>query len=102
VGEFFLHFSPPPWLPLPNRYPKNLDKGSKVRYTSTNNKKGRKMADYDVWLVHEYWTWYTAFHAEDKDQVMSLIIMRLDEENLPKWLLTSAQEIKIEQCGELT
>ena len=60
------------------------------------------MVDYDVWLVHQYWTWHTAFYAEDKDQVMSLIIMRLDEENLPKWLLTSAQEIKIEKAGELT
>jgi hypothetical protein len=60
------------------------------------------MADYDVWLVHQYWTWHTAFYATDEEEVKSLIIMRLDEENLPKWLLTSAQEIKIEKAGELT
>ena len=60
------------------------------------------MADYDIWLVHEYFTWYTCFYAENKSEVMRLIIMRLDEENLPKWLLTSAQEIKIEERAIVT
>ena len=60
------------------------------------------MSDYDVWLVHEYWTWYTAFHAEDEDQVMSLIPMRLSEEGLPRWMMADAQEIKIQKVGEMT
>ena len=54
------------------------------------------MSEFDVWLVHEYFSVYFCLHATDQDEVESLIILRLDEENLPKWLLTSAQEIKIE------
>ena len=57
------------------------------------------MTDYDVWLVHPYWTWHTSFHAEDEAQVESLIILRLQEENIPLWFLSSAQEIKIEEVG---
>ena len=60
------------------------------------------MTDYDVWLVHEYWTWYTAFHATDEDEVMSLIPMRLQEEGIPRWFMEDAQEIKIEECGIVT
>ena len=59
------------------------------------------MTDYDVWLVHQYWTWHTSFHAENKDEVMSLIILRLEEEAIPRWFITSAQEIKIQECGEM-
>ena len=59
------------------------------------------MTDYDVWLVHQYWTWYTAFHATDEDQIMSLLIMRLEEEGIPRWFITSAQEIRIQKVGEM-
>lgn len=59
------------------------------------------MADYDVWLVHEYFTWYTALYATDKSEAYGLIHMRLEEEALPTWLLTRAQEIKIEKAGTL-
>ena len=59
------------------------------------------MGDYDVWLVHEYFSVYMCFHATDEKEAERLIIMRLDEENLPKWLLTSAQEIKIEKMGDI-
>ena len=58
------------------------------------------MTDYDVWLVHPYWTWYTAFQAESREEVANLIILRLEEENIPRWFLTSAQEVKIEKAGE--
>ncbi len=57
------------------------------------------MVDYDVWLVHDYWTWYTALYATDENEVMNLIILRMEEEAIPKWFLTSAQEIKIEKAG---
>ena len=57
------------------------------------------MSDYDVWLVHEYFSVYFCFHATDQDEAESLITMRLDEEGLPGWLLTDAQEIKIEEMG---
>ena len=59
------------------------------------------MTDYDVWLVHEYWTWYTAFHAADEDEVMSLIPMRLQEEGIPRWFMEDAQEIKIEEVAHM-
>jgi hypothetical protein len=57
------------------------------------------MTDYDVWLVHEYFSVYLCFHATDKNEVSRLIPMRLDEEALPKWILMDAQEIKIEEMG---
>ena len=59
------------------------------------------MTDYDVWLVHDYWSWYTPFYAADEDQIMSLLIMRLEEEGIPRWFITSAQEIKIEKMATL-
>ena len=59
------------------------------------------MTDYDVWLVHPYFTWHTSFYAESREQVANLIILRLEEENIPRWFLTSAQEIKIEQVGAM-
>jgi hypothetical protein len=60
------------------------------------------MADFDVWLVHNYFTWYTAFHAENEDEVMKLIPMRLQEEGIPRWFMSDAQQIKIQKAGELT
>ena len=57
------------------------------------------MIDYDVWLVHEYFSLYFCFHAENKHEVFKLIHMRLEEEGLPKWFITKAQEIKIEEMG---
>ena len=60
------------------------------------------MTDYDVWLVHQYWTWHTAFHAEDKDEVYDLIYLPLNEEGLPRWFVEDAQEIKIEEAGIVT
>ena len=60
------------------------------------------MVDYDVYLVHPYWMWHTSFQAEDEEQVDSLIILRLQEENIPMWFLTSAQEIKIEKVETVT
>ena len=57
------------------------------------------MTDYDVWLVHEYFSVYMCFHAFDQDEAEDLIPMRLAEEGLPRWLLTDAQEIKIEEMG---
>ena len=51
----------------------------------------------DVWLVHEHFSVYLCFQATDEDEAESLISMRLDEEGLPGWLLTGAQEIKIEK-----
>ena len=60
------------------------------------------MTDYDVWLVHQYWTWHTAFYAKSREEVWDLIQMRLEEEGLPRWFVTDAQEIKIEQCGIVT
>ena len=59
------------------------------------------MTDYDVWLVHEYFSLYFCFHATDQDEALSLIPMRLDEEGLPAWLLADAQEIKIEAMASL-
>ena len=59
------------------------------------------MADFDVWLVHEYFTWYTAFHAENEDEVMKLIPMRLQEEGIPRWFMSDAQEIKIDKVATL-
>ena len=59
------------------------------------------MVDYDVWLVHQYWTWHTAFHATDEDEVYDLITLRLQEEGLPRWFVEDAQEIKIEKAGTL-
>ena len=57
------------------------------------------MIDYDVWLVHEYFSLYFCFHATDKNEVIQLIRMRLAEEALPTWLFTRAQEIKIEEMA---
>ena len=57
------------------------------------------MNDYDVWLVHEYFSVYFCFHATDQDEAESLIAQRLSEEGLPRWILTDAQEIKIEEMG---
>ena len=57
------------------------------------------MTDYDVWLVHEYFSIYFCFHAEDEDMAYSLILPRLREEGLPQWLFNDAQEIKIEEMG---
>ena len=57
------------------------------------------MTDYDVWLVHEYFSMYFCFHAESKHEAWKLIHMRLEEEKLPTWLLTRAQEIKIEEMA---
>ena len=58
------------------------------------------MTDYDVWLVHDYWTWHTAFHATDEEEVWDLIPMRLSEEGLPRWIVTDAKDIKIQKAGE--
>ena len=60
------------------------------------------MADYDIWLVHEYFTWYTCFYAENKSEVMRLIPQRLQEEGLPRWIMSDAQEIKIEEKAIVT
>ena len=57
------------------------------------------MKDYDVWLVHEYFSVYFCFHAEDEYEAVRLITMRLHEEGLPRWIYTDAQEIKIEEMG---
>ena len=57
------------------------------------------MTDYDVWLVHEYFSVYFCFHAEDEDTAHRLIEQRLQEEGLPMWLFSDAQEIKIEPMG---
>jgi len=57
------------------------------------------MTDYDVWLVHEYFSVYMCFHAEDEYEASRLIAQRLSEEGLPRWILTDAQEIKIEEMG---
>jgi hypothetical protein len=57
------------------------------------------MTDYDVWLVHEYFSVYFCFHVTDEDEAEALIPWRLSEEGLPKWLLTDAQDIKIEEMG---
>ncbi len=57
------------------------------------------MTDYDVWLVHEYFSVYFCFHANDEDEAYHLIQMRLREEGLPAWILNDAQEIKIEEMG---
>ena len=57
------------------------------------------MTDYDVWLVHEYFTLYFCIHAEDKDMAFVLIPQRLKEEGLPQWVFTDAQEIKIIPIG---
>ena len=57
------------------------------------------MTDYDVWLVHEYFSLYFCFHAHDEDEAYHLIRMRLSEEGLPAWILNDAQEIKIEEMG---
>ena len=60
------------------------------------------MTDYDVWLVHQYWTWHTAFYAESREEVWNLIPQRIQEEGLPRWFVEDAQEIKIQQCGIVT
>ena len=57
------------------------------------------MSDWDVWLVHEYFSVYFVFHANDEDECIRLISMRLQEEGLPDWLYDDAQEIKIEEMG---
>jgi hypothetical protein len=57
------------------------------------------MTDYDVWLVHEYFSVYFCFHANDEDECIRLITMRLQEEGLPAWLYDDAQDIKIEEMG---
>ena len=59
------------------------------------------MTDYDVWLVHEYFSVYFCFVADNEDHAADLIEMRLEEEGLPKWLITDAQEIKIEEMGTM-
>ena len=57
------------------------------------------MKDWDMWLVHEYFSVYFCFHAKDEDECIRLITMRLEEEGLPGWLYDDAQEIKIEEMG---
>ena len=57
------------------------------------------MTDYDVWLVHEFFSVYFCFHAENEEMAADLIKMRLKEEGLPGWLYDDAQEIKIEEMG---
>ncbi len=57
------------------------------------------MTDYDVWLVHEYFSMYFCFHADNEYECIRLITMRLQEEGLPNWILTRAQEIKIEEMA---
>ena len=57
------------------------------------------MTDYDVWLVHEYFSVYFCFHADNEDIAYDLILSRLREEGLPQWLFNDAQEIKIEEMG---
>lgn len=57
------------------------------------------MKDWDVWLIHEYFSVYFCFHAEDEDDVIRLVTMRLKEEGLPDWVYDDAQEIKIEEMG---
>ena len=60
------------------------------------------MSDYDVWLVHEYFSVYFCFHAENEEMAYDLIKMRLKEEGLPRWLFDDAQEIKIEEMATFT
>lgn len=57
--------------------------------------------DYDVWLVHEYFSVYFCFLAEDEDECIKIITQRLEEEGLPDWLYDDAQEIKIEEMATL-
>ncbi len=55
------------------------------------------MTDYDVWLVHEYFSVYFCLFAEDEEIAFRNIKDRLHEEGLPGWLLRDAQDIKIEE-----
>lgn len=57
------------------------------------------MKDWDIWLVHEYFSVYFCFPAVDEDECIRLITMRLQEEGLPDWIYDDAQEIKIEEVG---
>lgn len=57
------------------------------------------MTDYDVWLVHEYFTVYFCLHANDEDECIRLISQKLDEEGLPGWVYDDAQDIKIIPIG---
>ena len=57
------------------------------------------MKDYDVWLVHEYFSVYFCFVADDEGEAARLISQRLDEEGLPGWIYSDAQEVKIEEMG---
>ena len=45
---------------------------------------------------------YFCFHAEDEDECIRLITMRLQEEGLPDWIYDDAQEIKIEEMATFT
>ena len=59
------------------------------------------MTDYDVWVVHEYFSLYFCFVADNKQEAFDLIEQRIEEEGLPKWLYRDTQEIKIEEMGRV-
>ena len=59
------------------------------------------MTDYDVWLVHQYFSVYFSLYAEDEDMAYRLIEQALQEEGLPMWLFSDARDITIEPKGVL-
>lgn len=58
------------------------------------------MSDFDVWLMHEYFSVYFCLHAQDENDCIRMVSQRLDEEGLPGWVYDDAQKIRIEKVGE--
>lgn len=52
------------------------------------------MNDYDVTIHHDLWNWNTCITAENEVEASKILLMRLEEENLPLWFMTKALEIE--------
>lgn len=57
------------------------------------------MNDYDVTIHHELWNWNTCIMAANEAEASRVLILRLQEENIPLWFMTSAEEIEYKLVG---
>lgn len=57
------------------------------------------MNDYDVKIHFDLWSWHTYLMAANEEEASRILIQRLQEENIPLWFMTSAEEIEYKVVG---
>jgi hypothetical protein len=57
------------------------------------------MNDYDVKIHFDLWTWHTCLMAANRAEASRVLRLRLQEENIPLWFITSAEEIEYKVVG---